>query len=325
MSFQIPLLGEFFVTGWTPKRLLSVVAEHVPLHAAQSEEALWAQGALVRPLPRVGARVHYEVPLGGKAFATVGAGVGNLARVRPSMKQQLSGGQKRLPAHGAQVILLPSVHLHVSHEAALAESLPTDGAHVAGPFVQLLVLSEGIAAQEALVALAADEFAAPFVDSLVLIIAREADEAFLTLDAAVWEAVQPHVGCELIGKFKHLFTLGAFGVSLRKVFVHWSCNQKPSVHPWQRSLLPSFLVVKVALFGASILFSFPPACDFLLLRLWFPGSDGRIFFKMFHDYLLFVVAQTLGVDIYVCVRYTRESQNGPKFTIIVIVIAAGWS
>lgn len=217
------------------------------------------------------------------------------------------------------------MHLHVSHEAAFAESLPTDGAHVAGPLVQLLVLSEGISAQEALVALAADEFAAPLVDSLVLIIAREADEAFLTLDAAVWEAVQPHVGRELIRKFKNLFALGAFGVSLRKVFVHRSRDQKPSVNPWQRSLLPSFLVVKVALFATSVLFSFPPAYDILLLRLWFPGSDGRIFFKMFHDYLLFVVAQTLGVDISACACHTRESQDGPKFTIIVIIVAAGWS
>lgn len=118
------------------------------------------------------------------------------------------------------MILLPSVHLHVSYEAAFAETLPTDGAHVAGPFVQLLVLSEGITAQESLVALAADEFAAPLVNSLVLIIPREADEAFLTLDAAVWEAVQPHVSGELIRKFKNLLTLGAFGVFLCKIFVH---------------------------------------------------------------------------------------------------------
>lgn len=228
------------------------------------------------------------------------------------------------------MILLPSVHLHVSYEAAFAEPFPTDGAHVAGPFVQLLVLSEGITAQESLVALAADEFAAPLVDSLVLIIPREADEAFLTLDAAVWEAVQPHVSGELIRKFKNLLTLGAFGVFLCKVFVHWSGNQEPSVNPCQRSLLPPFLAVKVVLFGTLILFSFPLAYDFLLRlstfakRLCFYGSDRQVFFRGLRNCRLFVVisiAQTLRVDIYVRVCYTRESQSGPQF----IIIAAGSS
>lgn len=129
------------------------------------------------------------------------------------------------------MIPLPSVHLHVPYEAAFAESLPTDGAHVAGPFVQLLVLSERVTAQEGLVALAADEPAAPPVDSLVLVIAREADEASLTLQAAVGEAVQPRVSGELIRKLKNLLALGAFGVFLCKVFVQWSRNQKPSVIP----------------------------------------------------------------------------------------------
>lgn len=94
MSFHIPLLGEFFGTAWTLEGFLSVVAEHVPLHAAQSEETLWAQRAPVRPLPCVGAHVHCEMPLGGEAFATVGASVWHLARVRPGVKQQLSRGQK---------------------------------------------------------------------------------------------------------------------------------------------------------------------------------------------------------------------------------------
>lgn len=43
---------------------------------------------------------------------------------------------------------------------------------------------------------------------------------------------------------------------------------------------------------------------------------------MFHHYRLLVlasVAPTLGVDIYVCVCYTRESQDGAQFS----VIAAG--
>lgn len=59
MSFHIPLLGEFFVAAWTLEWFLSVVAQHVPLHAAQSEETLWAQRAPVRPLTCVGAQVHY--------------------------------------------------------------------------------------------------------------------------------------------------------------------------------------------------------------------------------------------------------------------------
>lgn len=169
--------------------------------------------------------------LGGEAFATVGAGVRHLARVGPSVKQQLSGGQERLPAHGAQVVLLPSVHLHVSEEAALAEGLPTGGARVAGPSVQLLVLSERVAAQEALVALAADEPAAPGVEPPVLLEAREAEEAFLTLGAAVGEAVQPQVGGELVGKVENLLTLGAFGVFLCEVCVHCSGHQEPPVNP----------------------------------------------------------------------------------------------
>lgn len=122
------------------------------------------------------------------------------------------------------------MHLHVSYKAAFAETLPTDGAHVAGPFVQLLVLSEGIIAQESLVAVAADEFAAPLMGSLVLIIPRKADEALFTLDAAVRETVEPHVSGQLIRKFKNLLALRAFGVLLCEVFVHWSRNQKPSVN-----------------------------------------------------------------------------------------------
>lgn len=231
MPFHVPLLGEFFVAARTLERLLSVVAEQVPLHAAQREEALRAQRALVRPLPRVGAHVHQQVPLGGEALAALGAGVGRFARVGPGVEQQLPRGQKGLPALGAQVVLLPSVHLHVPHEAALAETLPADGAGVGGTVVQPLVLPEGISAQEALVALAADVVASLLVDPLVLIVAREADEALLTLDAAVGEAVEPHVIGQLVREFKDLLTHGAFGVFLRVVFVHWSRNEKPSVHP----------------------------------------------------------------------------------------------
>lgn len=94
MSFHIPLLGEFFVAAWTLKGFFAIVAKHVPLDAAQSEEPLRAQRALVRPLTCVGAHVHYKMSLGGETFATVGACVWHLTRVRPSMKQQLPRGQK---------------------------------------------------------------------------------------------------------------------------------------------------------------------------------------------------------------------------------------
>lgn len=172
------------------------------------------------------------------------------------------------------------MHLHVSYEAAFAESLPTDGAHVAGPFVQPLVLSEGVIAQESLVALAADEFTAPLMGSLVLIVPREADEALFTLDAAVRETVEPHVSGQLIRKFKNLLTLGAFGVFLCEVFVHWSRNQKPSVNTGQLSLLLSFHVFQVVLFGTVILGFFPLIYGLPLLSictfpkyLCFYGSD----------------------------------------------------
>lgn len=59
VALHVPLLGELLVAAGTLERLLPVVAEHVPLHAAQGEEALGAQRAPVRPLPRVGAHVHY--------------------------------------------------------------------------------------------------------------------------------------------------------------------------------------------------------------------------------------------------------------------------
>lgn len=160
------------------------------------------------------------------------------------------------------------MHLHVSHEAAFAQTLPTDGAHVAGPFVQPLVLFEGIIAQESLVALGADEFAAPLVGSLVLIIPRKADEALLTLNAAVRETVEPHVSGQLIRKLKNLLTLLAFGVFLCKVFVHWSRNQKPPVNPRQLSLFLSFPGFQGVLFGRVILFFFPLAGDFLLLSVF---------------------------------------------------------
>lgn len=170
VSFHIPLLGEFSVTVWTLEWFHPVVAECMSLQAVHCEETLRALRAQVRTLPRVGAGVHVQVTLAGEALPAVGAGVRHLPRVRPSVQQQLPRRQKRLPASGAQIILLPSVHLHVSCDASFAKPLPADGAQVAGAFVQPFVLLEGIAAQESLVALAADKFTAPLVESLVLII-----------------------------------------------------------------------------------------------------------------------------------------------------------
>lgn len=86
------------------------------------------------------------------------------------MQQQLPRGQERLPARGAQVIPLPSVHLHVSCNARFAEGFPADRAQVRGAFMQAFVLLERIVAQETLVALAADEYPSSLVESLVLII-----------------------------------------------------------------------------------------------------------------------------------------------------------
>lgn len=59
---------------------------------------------------------------------------------------------------------------------------------------------------------------------------------------------------------------------------------------------------------------------FFLLQQGIVLSDGgplsQVFFKMFHINSLIVVislTQILRVDIYMCTRYTRESQSGPKF------------
>lgn len=61
---------------------------------------------------------------------------------------------------------------------------------------------------------------------------------------------------------------------------------------------------------------------FFLLRQGIVFSDGgalsQVFFRMFHINSLVVVisiTHTLRVDIYMCIRYTRESQSGPKFII----------
>lgn len=61
---------------------------------------------------------------------------------------------------------------------------------------------------------------------------------------------------------------------------------------------------------------------FFLLQQGIVLSDGgalsQVFFKMFHINRLIVVisiTQTLRVDIYMCIRDTRESQSRPKFII----------
>lgn len=157
------------------------------------------------------------------------------------------------------------MHLHVSRDARFAEAFPADSAEVRGAFVQPLVLLERIAAQEALVALAADEYPPSLVESLVLIVSRRAGESLLTLAAVVREAVKLHVSLQLIRMFKKLSTLCAFGFLLHEVFAHGSRDQKSFVFP--RGLFTStpllvFQVVPLLLpfllfFYAFYLFAFP--------------------------------------------------------------------
>ena len=260
VSLQIALLGEFSLTVRTLERFHPVVAERVSLQAVQREETLRALRAHVRALPGVRARVHVQVTLGGEALPAVRAGVRQLARVRPNVQQQLPGGQKRLPASGAQEIALAPVHLHVSRDARFAEAFPADSAEVRGAFVQLLVLLERMSAQEALVALAADEYPPSLVESLVLIVSRGAGESLLTLAAVVREAVKLHVSLQLIRMFKKLSTLCAFGFLICEVFGHGSRDQKSFVFP-STSLLV-FQVVLLLLpfslfFTTFFLFAFP--------------------------------------------------------------------
>lgn len=171
MSLHVSLLGEFPLAIRTLEWFQPTVAEFVSLEAVQCEETLRALQAQVRTLPCVRAVVHIEVTLAREALPAVGAGVRHLSCVAPSVQQQLPRGQKRLTAYCAQKILLPSVHLHVSHDATFAKALPTDCAQVGGAFMQPFVLLERVAAQESLVALAAGEYPASLVESLVLIIA----------------------------------------------------------------------------------------------------------------------------------------------------------
>lgn len=247
--------------------------------AVQCDETLGAFRALVWTLARVRADVHVQVTLSGEALATVGTGVRRLTCVRPSVEQQLPGRQKRLPARGAQIISLPFVHLHVSRDAAFAETLPADCAQVAGAFVQLLMLLEGIIAQESLLALATDKFASSLVDPLVLIISRQAGEALLALDAAVREAVELHVNHQLIRKLENLVTLRAFGFLLCKVLGHWSCAQEPFVQPCGCFLLMLFLVFQVLLLLLEFLLVF--SCASLFWFYLFPQVAFDFLFIVF--------------------------------------------
>lgn len=193
------------------------------------------------------------------------------------------------------------MHLHVSRNAGFAETLPADGAQVAGARVQPFVLLQGVAAQEALVALAAGEYPASFVEPLVLIITRRAGESLLTLAAAVRKAVEPHVSLQLIRMFKNLFTRGAFGFVLHKVFAHRSHAQKPFVFPCGLFPSPSLLVLQVVLL-AFFLFV---GCIFLfLLPLYLQVAFNFLLFSVFRflpslcsGFFGFVCYMVLNVDV----------------------------
>ena len=166
--------------------------------------------------------MNVQVALAGESLPAVGTGVRRLTRVRPRVQEQLPRRQKRLPTCGAEVILLPSVHLHVSCNARFAEAFAADGAQVGGSFVQALMLLERIVTQESFAALATGKYSSSLVEPLVLIIPRRAGESLLTLAAAVPETVELHVGLQLIWMFKNLCTLQAFSLFLCEVFVHQS-------------------------------------------------------------------------------------------------------
>lgn len=105
----------------------------------------------------------------GETLPALDAGVGRLPRVRPSVQQQLARRQEGFPASGAEVVFLPSVHLHVSRDASFAEPFPADVAQVGGTVVQAFMLLECIPAQESLVALVTDEYSSSLMKPLVLI------------------------------------------------------------------------------------------------------------------------------------------------------------
>lgn len=116
------------------------MTESVPLQTVHGQKAFRTIQAGVRPLPRVRAQVHREMPLAGEAFPTVDAGVRRLARVSPIVHVQLPRGKKRLSAGGAQVILLPFMHLHVPHKTVFAEVFAAYVAQVGGAGVEPFVL-----------------------------------------------------------------------------------------------------------------------------------------------------------------------------------------
>lgn len=102
------------------------------------------------------------------------------------------------------------------------------------------MLPEGVAAQEGLLALGAGEVAALLVQPLVLVVAREAGEALLTLATAVRKAVEPDVGLQLIRVLEHFAALAAFGLVLHNVFADGPGAQEALV--FGRRLLLSFLL-----------------------------------------------------------------------------------
>lgn len=210
--------------------------------------------------------MHDQVGLAGEALPAVDAGVRQLARVRPVVQLQLPGGQKGLPAGGAQEVPLALVHLHVSDVAVLAEVFLTDLAVVGGSVVQKGVLLQSVLAGERLVALVAHEYPSFLVNLLVITVARMAREAFVALDADVAKAVQLQVGLQLIRMFEDFLTCGTFRVFFRDLFLHDSCAQKPFILPG------SFL-----LFSATFLF------DVVLLFLLF-----RVFTDTFLRFCVYV-------------------------------------
>lgn len=239
VTLHVTPLGKLLPAVGTLEGLGTIVTQPVPLQAIQREETLGALGAQVRSLAGVRARVHVQVTLAGEALAAADAGVRRLARVAAGVQQQLARRQEGLAAGGAQVVPLASVHLHVPGDPGLAEALPADGAQRKGPLVQPLVLPEGVAAQEGLLALATGKVAALLVQPLVLVVARQAGEALLALAAAVCKAVESDVGLQLIWVLEHFVALGTFDLVLREVFADGPGAQEAFV--FSRQQLPSLL------------------------------------------------------------------------------------
>lgn len=117
--------------------------------------------------------------------------------------------------------------------------------------MQPLMLPEGVAAQEGLLALGAGEVAALLVQPLMLVVAREAGEALLTLATAVCKAVEPDVGLQLIRVLEHFAALATFGLVLHDVFADGPGAQEALVFGRRLLLSPLRFVLRVTpLLGA---------------------------------------------------------------------------